>query len=193
MLYNLVLFFHIFGAVLIFMAIGLLFTAMISMLHAKDAKGIRQWASLAVKLDILFPISTILTLASAFYLVLSSWSWEVAWIYVSLAALLFNSLLGMIFNLFRLKGIAEAAEQETEAAPSAALLQKVRERALWHAVSVMTMVTIGILFLMVIKLGATGSLITMGISAAAGFLLSNSLLGTIKNTARKDAMPFQEK
>ncbi|MGK7379335.1 hypothetical protein ACSFXN_16000 [Planococcus sp. 1R117A] len=193
MLYNIVLFFHILGAVLIFMAIGLLFTAMISMLHAKDVKGIRQWSSLAIKLDILFPISTILTLASAFYLVFSAWGWGYAWINVSVAALIGNSILGILFNLMRLKGIGEAANRETENVPSSALLNKVRDRILWTAISIMTLVTIGILFLMVMKLETAGSLMAMGIAVAAGFLLAKFILRTVKNETPKDALISPEK
>lgn len=193
MFYHFVLFVHVFGAAIIFMAIGILHTAMISMLRAKETKEIWLWANLAVKLDILFPAGTLLTLASAIYLMFSSWGWGYAWINVSLAALLGNSVLGMIFNLFHLKEISETAKNSGEAVPSAALLRKVRDRKFWFAISAMTMVTVGILFLMVMKLETIGSLMTMTFAVAAGFLLSNSLVGGLAGAAAQEKVPTHRK
>lgn len=186
MLYNIVLFVHILGMVVMFAAIGILFTAMVSMLHAKERENVLQWSTLAVKLDGLMPLSTLLILAPAVYLVFAGWGWEVAWINVSLAVLVAISLMGPMINLRRLKKIMDAANSETESVLSAALLSKVRDRVLWNSVSIMTMLTVGILFLMVVKLPLLGSLITMGIAVMAGLGLANILLAKVKAEASPD-------
>ncbi|RNF39003.1 hypothetical protein [Planococcus salinus] len=186
MLYNVVLFVHIFGAVVMFMAIGILFTAMISMLHAKGREQIVQWSSLAVKLDGLMPLSTLLILVPAVYLVFAGWGWGIAWINVSLAILVANSIVGPIVNLRRLKVILQAANSETDSVLSTALMGKVRDRVLWSSVSIMTMLTVGILFLMAVKLPLLGSLVTMVIAAAAGLVLANVLLARTKPATSPD-------
>ncbi|MGD6802174.1 hypothetical protein ACQCVK_17390 [Rossellomorea vietnamensis] len=66
MLYNLLLFLHIFDTVIVFVAVGITLTAMISMLNAKNNESLREWASLAVKLDWLLPFSVILYCSPAF-------------------------------------------------------------------------------------------------------------------------------
>jgi hypothetical protein len=191
MLYNVVLFLHILGAVIMFMAIAILATAMLSMLYAKETAKIRLWSNLAVKIDGLFPLSTLIILIPAFYLVFSTWGWSVAWINVSLAALLGISLLGPIINLRRLKGILNAAESETEAVPSAELLSKVRDRVLWTSVSIMSMIVVGVLFLMAVKLPLLGSVITMAIAIAAGFGLATFTLAKVKTGEAPDTVSYR--
>lgn len=191
MLYNVVLFLHIVGAVIMFMAIAILALAMISLLQSKDTENVKRWSGLAVKTDGLFPMSTLLILVPALYLVFSTWGWGTAWINVSLAALLGTSFLGPVINLRRLKGILAAAEAETEAVPSVGLMNKVRDRVLWNSVSVMSMLVVGILFLMAVKLALVGSLITMVIAVAAGFALSNFILAKTRQETSTDTVSFR--
>lgn len=191
MLYNVVLFLHILGAVIMFMAIAILATAMLSMLNAKETEKIRLWSNLAVKTDALFPLSTLVILAPAIYLVFSVWGWGTAWINVSLAALLANSFLGPIINLRRLKRILALAESETGVAPSFELAGKVRDRILWNSVSVMSISIVGILFLMAVKLPLLGSLITIIAAVAAGVILANVLLAKVKTTEAPDPASYR--
>jgi len=191
MLYNVVLFLHILGAVIMFMAIAILALSMLSMLHSKDTENVKRWSGLAVKIDALFPLSTLLILVPALYLVFSAWGWGTAWINVSLVALLGNSFLGPVINLRRLKGILAAAEAETDAVPSARLMDKVRDRVLWHSVSIMSMLIVGILFLMAVKLALLGSLITMALAVAAGFALAHFLLAKTRPSPSADTLSIR--
>jgi uncharacterized membrane protein len=190
MLYNVVLFLHILGAVIMFMAVAILATAMLSMLHTKETARIQLWSNLAVKIDGLFPLSTLIILAPALYLVFSTWGWGMAWINVSLVALLIISFLGPIINLRRLKGILSTAESEAGEVPSAELLYKVRDRVLWTSVATMFMIIVGILFLMAVKPPLFGALITMAIAIAAGFVLANVLLAKAKAAEAPDTVPY---
>lgn len=191
MLYNVVLFLHILGAVIMFMAIAVLALSMLSMLHAKDTEDVKRWSGIAVKIDALFPMSTLLILVPALYLVFSTWGWGMAWINVSLAALLGTSFLGPVINLRRLKGILAAAEAETEAVPSIGLVNKVRDRVLWNSVSIMSMLIVGILFLMAVKLTLVGSLVTMVLAVGAGFALSHFILGKTRQETSTDTVSFR--
>ncbi|MGK7379334.1 hypothetical protein ACSFXN_15995 [Planococcus sp. 1R117A] len=191
MLYNVVLFLHILGAVTIFMAISILALSMISMLHAKGTEDIKLWSGVAVKTDALFPLSSLLILLPAFYLVFSAWGWGHAWINVSLVALLGNSFLGPVINLRRLKGILAAANIETDAVPSVGLLNKVRDPVLWNSVSIMFMLVVGILFLMAVKLTLWGSLITMAIAVVAGLALAHFMRAKTKAETTSDTVSFR--
>ena len=188
MFYNVVLFLHILGSVMMFMAIAILALSLLSMLHSKDTENVKRWSGLAVKTDGLFPMSTLLILVPALYLVFSTWGWGTAWINVSLAALLGASFLGPVINLRRLKGILAAAEAETDAVPSIGLINKVRDRVLWNSVSIMSMLVVGILFLMVVKLALFGSLITMALAIASGFGLAHFVLGKTRPETSADTV-----
>ncbi|WML60430.1 hypothetical protein [Neobacillus sp. PS2-9] len=182
MLYNIVLFIHILGAVIMFVAVAFTLLAMISMLYSTKTEGLRNWAALAVKLDGLLPFSVILILVPGLYLVFTSWGWGNSWVDISLALLLIMTVMGPIINLRRLKSILNGAIDETEVVPSAGLLEKVRDRILWNSVLIMTMLTISILFLMTVKLSMSGSIITIVIAIILGLLAANSLISRATKT-----------
>lgn len=181
MLYNIILFLHILGAVLMFVAVGITLLAMLSMLHSAKTIGIRNWSALAVKLDGLLPFSVILILLPGLYLVFSTWGWGNSWIDLSLAAIIIMTFMGPIINLRRLKDILNAANAETNDVPSALLLEKVRNRVLWNSVLTMTMLTIAILFVMTVKLSMIGCLVTFALAIVLGFIVSKILLGRVSN------------
>ncbi|MEH7439922.1 hypothetical protein V7182_20980 [Neobacillus drentensis] len=182
MLYNIVLFIHILGAVVMFVAVGFTLLAMISMLYSTKTEGLRNWAALAVKLDGLLPFSVILILVPGLYLVFTSWGWGNSWVDISLAMLLFMTFMGPIINLRRLKSVLNGAIAETELVPSAGLLEKVRDRTLWNSVLIMTMLTISILFLMTVKLTMSGSIITVVIAIILGLFAANILISRATKT-----------
>lgn len=179
MLYNTVLFLHILGAIIMFVAVGITLTAMISMLHSKKVEAIYNWSKLAVKLDGLLPFSVIIILLPGVYLVITVWGWGTAWINTSLIALVVMTFIGPIINLRRLKRILNIATNAHVAnmnAPTSELVNKIRDRVLWNSVLIMTMLAIAIVFLMTVKLELLGSLITMAIAIVLGFIVTKLLL-----------------
>lgn len=191
MLYNVVLFFHVVGAVIIFMAIAILALSMLSMISSKDTESIKRWSGIAVKIDALFPLSTLLILVPAIYLVFADWGWTTAWINVSLVVLVGNSILGPMINLRRLKKVLTAAEAETDNVASGELMNKVRDRILWSSVSSMSMLTVGIVFLMTVKPALLGSLMTMAIAIAVGVGLAHLILAKTKPATVTDTVSFR--
>ncbi len=191
MLYNVVLFFHVVGAVIIFMAIAILALSMLSMISSKDTESIKRWSGIAVKIDALFPLSTLLILVPAIYLVFADWGWTTAWINVSLVVLVGNSILGPMINLRRLKKVLTATEAETDNVASGELMNKVRDRILWSSVSSMSMLTVGIVFLMTVKPALLGSLMTMAIAIAVGVGLAHLILAKTKPATVTDTVSFR--
>ncbi|MEK3990395.1 MULTISPECIES: hypothetical protein [Robertmurraya] len=182
MLYNLMLFFHIFGTLLMFMGVAIALTALLSILYAKDTQSIRTWAKVAVKSDGLIPISVIFILFPGLYLVFSTWGWGTGWIDLCLATLIAMTIMGPVINLPRLKAILEAANNETNSSPSTALLQTIHNRTLWNSFMIMTMLGFGIVFLMTMKLAMVGSLVTLLISVVLGYVLATIILGKAFNS-----------
>jgi len=177
MLYNLMLFFHIFGTLLMFMGVAIALTALLSILYAKDTQSIRTWAKVAVKSDGLIPISVIFILFPGLYLVFTTWGWGTGWIDLCLATLIAMTIMGPVINLPRLKAILEAANNETSNSPSTTLLQTIHNRTLWNSFMIMTMLGFGIVFLMTMKLAMIGSLVTLLITVIIGYILANITLG----------------
>lgn len=176
MLYSIMLFLHIIGTVIMFIAVGLTITGMIRMLHSKKTETLRVWASLAVKADGLLPFSVIIIFFPALYLVITAWGWQVAWINLSLAALIVMLFMGPSINLRRLKAILKATDAETASTPSASLVKTVQNRLLWTSVITMTTLAIAIVFLMTVKLALIGSLVTFAIAIVLGYITSTLIL-----------------
>jgi hypothetical protein len=183
LLYNFVLFLHIFGAIIMFVAVGITLLAMISMLHSRKTEELRNWSALAVKLDGLLPFSVILILVPGLYLVFSTWGWGNSWVDFSLGTLIIMTFMGPIINLSRLKAILNAANAETNDIPSAFLLKKVNDRVLWNSVLIMTMLAVAIVFLMTLKLTMDGSIITLVAAIVIGFIVANILLSRVSPAA----------
>lgn len=182
-MYQTMLFLHILGVLFMFAAVGITITGMFGMLHSQDNKTLKIWASLSVKMDEFLPFSVILILLPSLYLVFSTWGWNIAWVNVSLGALILMSLAGPIINLRRFKGILQIVNAETSEIPSPNLLAKVRDQVLWNSISIMTMEVLGIIYLMTIKPPLIESIVTIIICFVLGILFSKIALhvGSGKN------------
>lgn len=179
MLYSIVLFLHIIGAILMFIALGTTLAAMISMIHAKRVETMQAWASLAVKMDSAMPFCIILIIMPGLYLVVTTWGWGQAWANFSLVLLLGMTVMGVTVNVRKLRGILNTANVEAVGAgvPSENLMNEAKDRTLWNSISVMVMLSVGIVFLMTVKAGVAGSIATIAVSVMAGFIVSAFLLG----------------
>ncbi|NHM32107.1 hypothetical protein [Neobacillus terrae] len=166
-----------------FVAVGITLTAMMGMLHAKKVDDLKVWSSLAVKVDGLLPLSVIFILVPGLYLVFSTWGWKIAWVNISLAALIVMTIMGPAINLRKLKGILNAVKSETESTPSAGLQEKVRNRVLWNSVIIMTMLTIAILFLMVVKPALVWAFLTIAAAILLGVITAGLILRSSVNTS----------
>ncbi|MER2113856.1 MAG: hypothetical protein ABS960_14280, partial [Solibacillus isronensis] len=67
-------------------------------------------------------------------------------------------------------------DAETASTPSANLVKTVQDRLLWISVITMTALAVAIVFLMTVKLGLLGSLVTFGVALIAGYIASTLLL-----------------
>ena len=178
MLYNTILFVHILGAIVMFMGVGITMAAMIAMLYSRSIEQLRGYVSLAKKADGLLPFSVILILIPGLYLVFTNWGWGDAWINASLILLIVMTIMGPVINLRRIHEIDHAANEASEL--TLEVIDKVKNKVLWTSVSIMTMLGFAIVFLMTVKVGLAGSLMTIVAAVIVGLGCSRIFL-TKKN------------
>lgn len=174
LLYNTVLFIHILGVIVMFIGIGITIAAMIAMLHSRTVEQLCGFSLLAKKADGLIPFSAILIVFPGIYLVLSNWKFGHAWIDLSFVVLIAMTLMGPIINHKRIKEIDRMANSSTEL--TSKLMNIVKNKVLWTSLSVMSMFTTAIVFLMIVKFEMAGTLITFAVAIILGVMFSNLLL-----------------
>jgi hypothetical protein len=170
--YAVVLFAHILGMLGLFIAISLQWTSILRLRQAQTIAQVREWMSLTVALRKIPLTATLLILVTGLYMTVTEWSWRIPWIDISLALLIFGSILGMRVNSRRLKAIHRAAavvETPTEAIP-AELQSQINDPILWTSVHMISAMTLGAVFLMTTKPNLVGSLITLAVVLILGII-----------------------
>jgi hypothetical protein len=167
--YSMALFVHVVGAMLLF-AILTLEGIVLRLLRRAETAG--EGASSAAVLQVnrvLGPISGLGVLVPGLYMAATSWGW-VPWIALGLAAWALIAVLGAV------NGIQILALQRTLASGSGPISANLRDRirdplfvASW---STRVGIALGVVFLMTVKPGLLGALLTIVVAAAGGIAVS---------------------
>ncbi len=185
--YTITLFLHIVGALGLFVSLGLEWTSLAYVRRSSTAEGAREWLGLRGWVMRLGPASLALLLLSGLYMMATSWG-AVAWIIVALGSLVLIAIIGAVLTGRRLVPIEQAAARE-RGMISPALQQRLSDPLLWVSIDTRTAIALGIVFLMVIKPNAVGSLLTIGIAIVAG--LSFSLLMGRRARQKGEPAPYR--
>ncbi len=169
-LYSVALFLHIVGALGLFIAIGLEWTSLLNLRRAATAEQAREWLKIFTSLRRIYPIAWLAILIPGFYMAATVWR-GVAWITVSLAAVILIAALGAAVNIRRMGPIGQAAAVETGQL-SADLRHRLADPLLWASLRIRTAIALGIVFLMTTKPGLVGALISMGVAVLLGLAFS---------------------
>ncbi|WP_069804057.1 DUF2269 family protein [Thermogemmatispora onikobensis] len=180
--YHLVLFLHILGTLGFFMGIAVQLIGMLRARQAQSVEAVRLWSSMLRPLGRFMPLASLLIFFAGLALLLGSWGWSHAWLDVSLV-------------LFLLAGLATAHINSTHghrlgallagsgAGPVSPELRQILTHPLpWTTTITNSILAIGILFLMVIKPGWLGSLLTV----AAAFVIGAIISGLVIRQGRND-------
>jgi hypothetical protein len=165
MSYQLALFAHIIGVLLLFIALGLEVAALQGLRYALTTEQARTWLGLAHNVELLFPASGLLILVAGVYMTLLAWTFMTAWIVVAFVALIALSVLGAVVNGGRFKALERVAQSSTAGAISEELRRQIAEPTLRISVYTMTGAALGIVLLMVIKPDLPGSVVTVVVAA----------------------------
>ncbi|HUG14036.1 MAG TPA: DUF2269 family protein [Thermomicrobiales bacterium] len=170
--YDVVKFAHILGVIGLFAGSAIVLTAMIRMRYARTIEQQREWSGIASGLTRLVPGTIGTILLPGVYMTHRSWAWDVPWIVTALVAYLIMLPLAPAINARRLAALHRAVKQSSDGPPPADVVRRTHDPILWTSVQTMTLVDLGIVFLMVTKPGVTGSITTMAVAITCGALLS---------------------
>ena len=178
-LYNVVLFFHILGAVIL-VSMGVVMPVMTGGLHrTPTVAGVREWASTMLKYSRLGPPAAVVVLLSGLYMAWNAFSFADGWIVVSLV--LFVMAGGIAGGVLEphLKKVLAAAEAAPDGPVPADLRATAADPRAENFESLMFGFDLAIIFMMTNKPGWTGALI----AAAVGLAISGALIARRSRSA----------
>jgi hypothetical protein len=181
-IYSITLFLHIVGALGFFSAFALEFTVLRQIQHATLSDQARTWMRILAGTRKLVEISSLTALVSGIYMTVTAWR-GASWTYVSLVSVVLLILLATILTRPRTAALEKALAEE-KGALSQNFHELANHRQLELSLKVRVATTLGIVFLMTVKPGLEGSLLTMAIAILMG--LAWSIYLPIRKQAQKE-------
>ncbi len=164
--YSIALFVHIVGALGLFVALGLEWTGLWQIRSTTTTEQVRVWMRTSKSVRRLGIASMLVILISGFYMMATVWG-GVAWIFVSLGALVLVIVLTLTLTGPRMAAIGQALT--TELGPVSRTLQNlVNHPLLWISIQTRVAIALGIVFLKTAKPDLGGSLLTIGVVIVLG-------------------------
>ena len=183
-LYLVALFVHIVGAIGFFVALGVEWICLRQLGRAVTAAQAGEWLRAAVGVRRLGMASMVTLLVAGFYM-MAAGNIGGAWIIVAFWALVGLSILAVTLSFRRMAALARALSDEVGSL-SPALHRLLGDPLLWLGIRLRVAIALGIVFLMTIKPGLTGSLLTIGVSAALGLAAALPSMG--RRSAQDEAV-----
>ncbi len=167
-IYNIVLFLHVSGAIGYFVSIGTWLFAFSALRRAQRVEQVRALTNLAGRLGPLFGISVLLILATGLYMAVTAWGLQTGWILVALISLVLIAPLGTALIEPRRRAIARLAQEAPDGPLPQSLERGTHDPVLLTALQTVTILLLGIVFLMTNKPSLIGSLIVMAVALVLG-------------------------
>lgn len=173
--YSFALFLHIAGALGFFVALGLEWTSLYQLGRATTTEQVRGWLRVSAGVSRVGMPSMVILLISGFYMMATVWG-HVAWIIVALGAIVPLAILVLTVSGPRLAAIRQTVAEENSPV-SPALHRLLHHPALRLAIQTRVAIALGIVFLMTVKPGLSGSLLAIGVAAGLGLISALPGLG----------------
>jgi hypothetical protein len=173
-LVNVVLFLHIFIAILAFGCATLLHTTQVVMRGATSTATLKAWSPVSHRVEPFFPVLALVLFGLGGWLVGLSdgeFSWGDGWVVTSIVGLALMELVGGAVLAPRGKGLHEAIMSAPDGAVDAGLRQKVLDPAVWGAAAFETATALGIVYLMTNKPSGVASALIVAACAIVGALI----------------------
>lgn len=187
-LYNSILFLHILGAMGMFAVVGLEWTGLPPLRRAATGEGVRTWLRVLRPAGRLGPASMVTLLLTGFYMT-AALRTRMAWVMVSMAALVVLGILGGGLTGRRIKAIRRQLAASEPGALSPDLQRLVRHPALWISLQLRTGLLLGVVFLMTTKPAMVASLLTLAVTTAVA-LATGPLLWSSGTPGARSAEDF---
>lgn len=164
--YSIALFLHIVGAVGFFVALGLEWTGLWQIRSAMTPQQVRGWMGILKSVRKFGFASMLTAVITGFYMMATVWG-SVAWVIVSLGALVLVIVLSVALTGPRMAAIGQALA--TEKVPlSQTFYSLANHPLLWISIQTRVAIALGIVFLKTAKPDLGGSLITIGVAIVLG-------------------------
>jgi hypothetical protein len=124
------------------------------------------------------PVSGTAILLTGIYMMATVWG-GVAWIIIALAAIVLMVALGTALSGRRMAPIGPAAAAE-KGSLSPDLRQRLRDPLLWLSIQARVAIALGIVFLMTVKPGLGGALLTIGAAVVLGLASALPAWGSVR-------------
>ena len=167
-IYTIVLFLHVIGAIGYFVGMGTWLFVLAALRRAQRVEQVRALTNIAGRVGPLFGISVLLILATGLYMAITAWGFQTGWIPVALISLILIAPLGTAFIEPRRRSIARLAQEVPDGPLPQALEKRIHDPILGTALVTVTILLLGIVFLMTNKPSLPGSLIVMGVALVLG-------------------------
>jgi D-alanyl-lipoteichoic acid acyltransferase DltB (MBOAT superfamily) len=148
-------------------ALGLEWVSLRHLRRAATTDQVREWLRVPTEMGRLGMIAMLTLLVAGFYMMATTWH-GVAWILVALGAIVVM-ILPMALTRRRMAVIERTANTE-RGVISPALSQLLHDPVLTTSLQTRVAIALGIVFLMTVKPGLGGSLLTMVVAVLLGFV-----------------------
>ena len=164
--YSIVLYVHIVGALGLFVALGLEWTALARLRGAATAEEARGALGALAPTRVIGPLSLAAILVAGLYLTATSVGWQ-GWNVSSLAAMVVIAALGAAANASRMPALGRSIGP-LRGPLDVALRARLRDPLLWSSIQVRVAIALGIVLLMTAKPDVVGAIVTLVAFAVAG-------------------------
>lgn len=171
-LYSIILFLHVCGAIGYFIGMGIWLFGLWALRRAQYVEQVRTLTRLIGLTGPLFGISVLLLLAAGVYMALTAWSLLTGWILVGLVSLVLLAPLGTVLLEPRRRTIDRQVRETATGSLPEEVKRSVHDPVLLTTVQTLTILLLGVVFLMTTKPDLVGSLIVMGVALLLGLALS---------------------
>jgi hypothetical protein len=164
--YSIALFLHIVGAVGIFVALSLEWTGLWQIRSATTPQQVGGWILILKSVRKVGFVSMLTTVVTGLYMMVTVWG-SVAWIYVTLGALVLMIALAQVVTAPRMMTMGRALA--TERVPLSQTFHSLANHSLlWFSLQTRVAIALGIVFLKIAQPDWGGSLITIGVAIVLG-------------------------
>lgn len=169
--YDVVLFAHLLGVVTLFAAVTLMQAGGARVRRAATVEHLRLWLGLIRPVRVMFPVASLLLLATGLFMAAEAWTFATPWVAVSIVGLVGISAVGGAVQGRHLAAIGVAAAGVDEEHVPSGLAQLVAQPAPWRFGFAANGAAVGILWLMTTKPGWLGSVaVVLGLTAVGAIV-----------------------
>jgi Predicted integral membrane protein (DUF2269) len=170
--YTLALFVHVIGALGMFTGFGTWFLGLIALRRAERVEQVRTITTLLPLAHSVGAASVVLVIIPGVYMALTTWSLQTSWIAVSIVGVLLAAPIGPTFIEPRVEAMGALARETPDGVLPTELAARTHDPVLGTAMHTVSLLVVGIIFLMTVKPSLLASIITLASALLLGLLSS---------------------